>query len=84
MYLEEKEEDLTSFGTIKKVHKVNNHKGVEQLMSAYSRAGWMSPEVSKEIRKVVSGYRTCQKFAKSVSRPKITLPKSSTFNEVVT
>ena len=28
MYLEEKEKDLTSFGAIKKVHKVNNHKGV--------------------------------------------------------
>ena len=38
MYLEEKEEDLTSFGAIKKVHEVNNHKGVEQLISVYSRA----------------------------------------------
>ena len=49
MYLEEKEEDLTILGAIKKVPEVNNHKGVEQLMSAYSRARWMSPGVSGEI-----------------------------------
>ena len=32
MYLEDKEEDLTSFGAIKMVNEVNNNKGVEQLM----------------------------------------------------
>ena len=42
MYLEEKEEELTNFQAFKKVHEVNNHKGVDQLISAYSRAGWRS------------------------------------------
>ena len=84
VYLDDKEEDLTSFQAIQKVHEVNNHKGVDQLLSACSRAGFMSPEVSKEIRRVVHGCRVYQKFTKSVSRPKLTLPKSSTFNEKVT
>ena len=44
----------------------------------------MSPEVSKEIQKMVNSCRVCQKFIMLVSRPKITLPKSSTLNEVVT
>ena len=51
MKLEEKEKDLTSFQAIKNLHEVNNHKVVDQLISAYSKAGWMSPEVSKEIQK---------------------------------
>ena len=38
MYLEQKKEYLTSFRAIKKVHEFNNHKGVDQLMSAYSKA----------------------------------------------
>ena len=44
----------------------------------------MSKKVSNEVGKVVNGCKVCQKFAKLVSRPKITLPKSSTFNEVFT
>ena len=44
----------------------------------------ISPKVSENIRKVVQNCNICQKFAKSVSGPKVTLPKSSTFNEVVT
>ena len=54
------------------------------MISLYSKAGWISSEVSKEIRKEVNNCRGCQKFTKLVSRPKITLPKFSTFNEVVT
>ena len=84
MYLEEKDMDLANFQAFKKLHEVNNHKGVNQLVSAYSKAGWISPEVSKEIRIVVHGSRVCQKIVKLMSRPKITLSKSSTFNEVVT
>ncbi len=83
MYLEEKEKDRTSFHAIKKLHEVNNHKVVDQLISAYRKAGWMSPEVSK-IMKVLYGCRVSQKFVKLVSRLIITLPKSSPFNEVVT
>ena len=84
MYLEEKDKDLANFQAIKKLHEVNNHKGVDQFVSDFSKAGWMSPEVSKEIRIVVHGSRVCQKIVKLMSRPKITLSKSSTFNEVVT
>ena len=39
MYLEDKEENLTSYESVRKVHEVNNHKGSDQLVSAYSRAG---------------------------------------------
>ena len=75
---------MTTFQSIKKVHEVNNHKSADQLVSVYSRAGWMSPKVSADIKRVVKGCKICQRFVKSVSRPKVTLPKASKFNEMVT
>ena len=44
----------------------------------------MSPTVTENIKKVVQNCKICQKFAKLMNRPKVTLPKSSMFNEVVT
>ena len=44
----------------------------------------MSSKVSENIRKVILNCGICQKFAKSISRPKVMLPKLTTFNEIVT
>ena len=33
---------------------------------------------------MVNDYKICQKFKKSVSRPKVTLPNSTDFNQVLT
>ena len=44
----------------------------------------MSPELPNTITRVVNDCRVCQKFSKSVARPKLALPKSHSFNEVVT
>ena len=57
VYLEDKEVELTSFKVITKVHEINNHKRGDQLLSAYSRAEWMSPDVIMEIRKVVHSFK---------------------------
>ena len=84
MYLEEKEDDLTTYAAIRKLHEVNNYKGEHQLVNAYSKVGWMSPKVSENIKKVVLNCKICLMFAKAISRPKVIWPKPSTFNEVVT
>ena len=42
----------------------------------------MSPEFSYVIKRVVKDCKVCQKFAKSVSQPSMTLPKASLFNEI--
>ena len=34
--------------------------------------------------RVVNDCKVCQKFQKSIARPRVTLPKSTSFNEVVT
>ena len=66
------------------VHEVNPHKGKDQLIAAYRNAGYMSPELSNTIERVVKDCKVCQKFQKSMARPIVTLPKSTSFNEVVT
>ena len=80
MFLEDQEGELTSFKAIRKVHEVNNHKYREQLIHAYRNAGGMSPEVVNTINQVVNDDHLCQKFEKLVTKPKVTLPKSTSFN----
>ena len=53
-------------------------------MQACRNAGWMSPEMMNTIDRVVNDCKVCQKFQKSIARPRVTLPKASSFNEVVT
>ena len=53
-------------------------------MQAYRNAGWMSPEMVNMIERVISDCKVYQKFEKSIARPRETLPKASSFNEVVT
>ena len=53
-------------------------------MAAYRNAGWMSPDFVNMSDFVINDCRVCQKFQKSVARPRVTLPKASSFNEVVT
>ena len=51
--LEEKKNEMSDFRAIKKVHEANNHRSVDQLMNVYSKAGWMSPKISEQIKRVV-------------------------------
>ena len=82
--MEDKEGYLCSFRAVRKVHEVNRHKGKEQLLAAYRNAGWMSPGLANIIDHVVNDCKVCQKFQRSVARLRVTLPKASSFNEVVT
>ena len=82
--MEDKEGDLCSFNAVRKVYEVNRHKGKKKLLSAYRKAGWMSPELSSIIDRVMNNCKILKKFQKSVARPRVTLPKATSFNEVVT
>ena len=84
LFMEDKEGDLCSYRAVRKVHEVNNHWRKEQLIKSYRNAGWMSPELVAIITRVINDCKVCAKFAKSVSRPRVTMPKSTSFNEVVT
>ena len=52
-------------------------------MAAYRNSRRMSPELASIVERVVNDCKVCQKFQKSVARPRVTLPKSTSFNEVV-
>ena len=84
LFVEDAEDELCSFKAIKKVHEINCHKGRDQLISAYRNAGWMSLEVVTMIERVVNDCQICQKFQESIARPRMSLPKTRSFNEVVT
>ena len=84
LFLEDREEELCSFKAVRQVHEVNRHKQKEQLIAVYRNTGWMSPELRDTITQVVQDCKICQKFSKSVMRLKVALPKSRSFNEVVT
>ena len=83
LFFQDENGDLCSFKSVRKVHEVNHHKGKEQLMAAYRNAGWMSPELTSIVDRLVNDCKVCQKIQKSVARPRVTLPKSTSFNEVV-
>ena len=84
LFIEDKKGELCSFKAVKKVHEVNRHKGKDQLIQAYRTAGWMGPEMTNLIERVVNDCKVCQKFKQSIARPRVTLPKATSFNEVVT
>ena len=76
LFLEDKEGDLCSYKAVRKVHELNRHKGIEQLIHAYKKSGWMTPELQKIIENVVKSCKVCQKFQKTVARLRMTLPKA--------
>merc|ERR1712240_102632 len=77
-------ERLDTFKAIRKVHEVTDHKSAEQLIISYRNAGIIGQETVKTIRQVVKDYKICQKFGRSMMRPKVALPKATSSNEIVT
>ena len=76
MFVQDETGDLCSFKAVRKVHEVNCHKGKDQLMTAYRNAGWISPDLTSIIDRVVKDCKVCQKFQKSVARLRVTLQKA--------
>merc|ERR1711867_325931 len=66
-------EDMNTFKAIRKVHEVTNHKSAEQLLKHYRRAELIGPNTVKLIKQVVRDCKICQKFGRSMVKPKIAL-----------
>ena len=84
LYSWDKEEDLTSFESVKGVLEVNIHRRGDQIIFAYIKVRWMHPGVSNILKRVVKDCKISKEFVKFVSHPKVTLPKASLFNKIVT
>ena len=84
IFFAKEEGKLSTFKAIRKVHEVANHKSAEQLVKQYRNAGLIGPETVKLIKQVVKDCKICQKFGRSMVKPKVALPKATSFNEIVT
>ena len=83
-YMENSNDNVTSYKGIRKVHEVHGHKSVDNLIHAYKTADLLTPSLKKTVKRVVDDCKTCQKYKKSVPWPQSTLPKASNFNQIVT
>ena len=83
-FAKEEEKKLDIFMASKKVHEVANHKSAEQLIISYRNAGLIRPETVKTMRQVVKDCKICQKFGRSMVKPKVAVPRVTSFNEIVT
>merc|ERR1711895_154824 len=69
--------EVENYKAIRKMHEGNNHKSADKLIVHYRRAGLIGPETVKIIKAVVNDCRVCQKFRKSLVKPKTALPIAS-------
>merc|ERR1712240_366210 len=84
IFFTEENVDMNTFKAIRKVHEVTNHKSAEKLIISYRNAEIIGPYTVKTIRQVVKDCKICQKFGRSIVRPKVALPRAASFNEIVT
>ena len=54
------------------------------MLKHYRKAELIGPDTVKLIKQVVRDCKICQKFGRSMVKPKVALPKASSFNEIVT
>ena len=83
LFMKEEEGDIRSYKKIKKIHEITNHKLEDNMLYTYRNAGKLDSEVRKLIKRVFEDCRICKKFRKSLGRPRITIPKTMDFNEIV-
>ena len=84
IFFAKEEENLNTFKAIRKVHEVTNHKSSEQLLKQYRNGELIGPDTVKLIKQVERDCQICQRFGRSMVKPKVALPKASSFNEIVT
>ena len=68
---------------LEKVHKVTAHKSAEQLVRFVRNSKIYTKQCDKLIQEIVSNCKVCQTFRKSQERPKVSMPKSTEINSVV-
>ena len=70
---DETENYVTTKKAITKIHKVLNHKKIEQMVYAYNNAGKLNTEVRKLIKEVVNNCDICNKNIRSKSKPVVAI-----------
>ena len=68
---------------LEKIHKVTAHKSAEQMVRFVRNSKLYNKNCDKLIQEIVSNCKVCQTFRKSQERPKVSMPKSTEINSVV-
>ena len=86
-FLENFEEDpvtVEKCKAIRNVHRVSGHKMEDNMINMYKQSGEDDTLTRKLINEVVKRCTTCQMKKKSLPRPKISMMKAKTPNDVIT
>ena len=83
IYLIKNDNDVTSKKAITKIHKILNHKKVEQMNFAYNNAGKLNTVTRKLIKEVVENCDICKKNERSKPKPAVAISRATDFNSVI-
>ena len=72
-----KEDDVTTRKAVSKIHRILNHKRIEQMEYVYRNAGKLDTETRKMIREVVESCEICKKNTRSKSKPSVAIPRAT-------
>ena len=78
-----KEKDVTTKKAIAKIHKILNHKKIEQMEYAFRNAGKLNTEIRKTIGEVVENCEICKQNTRSKSKPVVAISRATDFNSVI-
>ena len=78
-----KENYVNTRRAVSKMHRILNHKKVEQMEYAYRNAGKLDSETRKLIKEVVDNCDICKKNGRSKPGLSVAIPRATDFNSVV-
>ena len=73
-----------SYKRIRNVHRLSGHKLEKNMIDMYKQSGKYDIKMKKIIQEVIKRCKTCQMKKKSQPRPKVSLMKAKSPNDIVT
>ena len=77
-------DDIDSYKRIRNVHRASGCKLEKNMIDMYKQSGKYDPKMKKIIQEVIKRCKTCQMKKKSQPRPKVSLMKAKSPNDIVT
>ena len=77
-------DNIDSYKRIRNVHRASGCKLEKNMIDMYKQSGKYDPKMKKIIQEVIKRCKTCQMKKKSQPRPKVSLMKAKSPNDIVT
>ena len=82
-FVKEEVDALMSESAMRKIHKILNRKSKEKMNYAYSNARKNTPQVRKQIDRVVRICKICKRNTKSNPKPTVAISRATDFNKKI-